>query len=354
MSMFRVRSIQVDHGDSLLVSYTSDGHVRHLLVDGGPANPSKTLQKVLNKVLGEEGVNGRLRLEALVVTHYDLDHIEGVIELLQQKPSWLEIGDVWFNGYEHLQPADKLGPAQGDKLSRLIRSLGLPWNASFPNDRAGGEGGAIHQGVLPVTLPGGLEVRVLSPDEPGLKALARVWTNPQSPPPDEGVVHGDSLGPNDRWPLNDYRDYRIGGFTADGSTPNRSSIALLLTFDNKRVLLAADALASVVTSGLKMHLPDIRPIDLLKVSHHGSKRNTDRDLLDRINCRRFLISTSGAKHKHPDFDLIALLLSRNNCPDIIFNYGKGHWPGEWRNKPPSWRFNAVFPRSNDLFVDIEL
>lgn len=352
--MLRVRSLQVKHGDSLLVSYTSDDHVYHLLVDGGPAGSWDTLHDVLKKVLEEEGVDGRLRLEALVVTHYDLDHIEGVIELLRNKPSWLEIGDVWFNGYDHLQPTDMLGPAQGETLSELIRTLGLPWNARFRNDKAGNNRGTIHQGVLPVLLPGELEVRVLSPDLAGLQALAKLWTHPQSPPPDEEVVFDDSLGPKDQWPPEDYDEYQIEGFTADGSTANRSSIALLLTFDNKRVLLAADALPSVVTNGLKKHLSDLRPIDLLKVSHHGSKRNTDRDLLDRIDCQRFLISTSGAKHKHPDFDLVALLLSRNNCPDIIFNYGKGHWPGEWRNKPPSWRFNAVFPRPDDLFVDIEL
>jgi hypothetical protein len=37
-------------------------------------------------------------------------------------------------------------------------------------------------------------------------------------------------------------------------------------------------------------------IDTLKVPHHDSDHNIPRELLQLIDCRRYLISTSGARH----------------------------------------------------------
>src|SRR5690606_16523266 len=134
---------------------------------------------------------------------------------------------------------------------------------------------------------GGLNVRVLSPDVDGLTALARNWSNPALPPHDSESVPGDLLGRSDTWPPREFSPNRVSTFESDTSIPNRSSIALLLTFDNKRVRLAADALSDVIKRGLAMHRPDKGPIDLLKVSHHGSKGNTDKPLLDMLGCKRF-------------------------------------------------------------------
>lgn len=95
--MFRIRAIQVEHGDSLLISYGDDKQPRHLLVDGGPSESSDTLESVLNDVRRGQ----RLKLEVLVVTHYDLDHIQGVIRLLEKNPDWLDIQEIW--GSSHLR-----------------------------------------------------------------------------------------------------------------------------------------------------------------------------------------------------------------------------------------------------------
>lgn len=348
--MFRVRAIQVEHGDSLLVSYGTEGQLYHVLVDGGPSGSLAALLSALKP----ECVDGRLRIEVLVVTHYDLDHIEGVIELLKDVPYWLDIGQIWFNGYHHLRPADILGASEGDSLSVLIRSLGIPWNASFGKQDTGGNGGRILQSSSAVLLPGGLDVKVLSPDESGLKALAKDWSDPAVPPQESGAIPGDLMGRRDTWPPDKHTLYGGVAFVSDGSIPNRSSIALLLTFGEKRVLLAADAYSKVVKEGLALHLPGSESIDLLKVSHHGSKGNTDKSLLDRLGCRRFLISTSGKTHKHPDHALIARLVSRQDSPEIIFNYSKG-WPGNWLNKPSSWpSYIPRYPEGADQFVDVLL
>lgn len=348
--MFRVRAFQVAHGDSLLVSYGRDDRPYHLLVDGGPSRSWSTLRPLLKSAL----VGERLRLEALVVTHYDRDHIQGVIELLEHIPDWLEIGEVWFNGYHHLSPSDLLGPREGDTLTQLIRRCGLSWNTSFRNQKNGQSGAAILQSSNAVSLPGGLEVSVLSPDQYGLTALGRHWTDPASPPVDSESAPDDLLGPRDEWPPKRFNLNGGSDFVSDTSIPNRSSIALLLTFDNKRVLLAADAFADVIKRGLAISLPGKEPIDLLKVSHHGSKGNTNKSLLDGLGCKRFLISTSGEIHKHPDHALIERLVARYDNPEIFFNYSQD-WPGNWKVRPANWPdFQTRYPQEGEQFVDVLL
>ncbi len=348
--MFRVRAIQVEHGDSLLVSYGTQSQLYHILVDGGPSGSLAALLSALKP----ERVDGLLKLEVLVVTHYDLDHIEGVIELLKEVPDWLDIGQIWFNGHHHLRPMDILGSLEGDSLSELIRSSEIPWNMSFMNQNCGTNSSRILQSSNAVLLPGGLDVKVLSPDVPGLMALARVWLDPAVPPKESGSIPGDLMGRRDKWPPEQHSLYSGMAFSSDGSVSNKSSIALLLTFGEKRVVLAADAYSKVVKAGLALHLPDGESIDLLKVSHHGSKGNTDKSLLDRLGCRRFLISTSGKTHKHPDHELIARLVARHDSPEIYFNYSEG-WPGRWLNKLSSWPpFTARYPEGTNQFVDVML
>lgn len=347
--MFRIKAIQVEEGDALLVSYGDSQAPRHLLIDGGPVGSWENLEAVL----AAEQVDGKLQLEALVITHYDLDHIQGVIELLEQMPPWLVIRDVWFNGYHHVQPPDLLGSAQGDRLTALIRSLGLPWNTSFSRARDGREGPVIRQDTAAIKLDGELEVCVLSPDGAGLDALAAQWHNALSAPSEPDDAPEDLLGRDDSWPPGSFKTYG-GESRSDQSVPNRSSIALLLTFEEKRMLLAADAWCAVVKRGLDRHLLYDEPIDLLKVSHHGSKGNTDRSLLTRIRCRRFLISTSGKIHKHPDHDLMGRLLADRNTPEIYFNYAQA-WASDQLSVPADWpRYVAHGPADGACYVQVDL
>ncbi|WP_154671132.1 hypothetical protein [Paraburkholderia mimosarum] len=47
--MFRIKAIQAEHGDALLVSYGDPERPRHVLVDGGPAGTRDTLLALLKK-----------------------------------------------------------------------------------------------------------------------------------------------------------------------------------------------------------------------------------------------------------------------------------------------------------------
>lgn len=346
--MFRVKAIQAQHGDALLISYGEEGSLRHILIDGGPKETVGVLLGELDAIRED----GLLTLEALIVTHYDEDHIVGINELLANKPDWLEISDIWFNGYRHLTPPDEMGGKDGDVLTEFILRGDYAWNNAF-------DGGRIHQDSTPVSLGGGMKVHVLSPDTERLAQLRSHWTNPREFPTegDDGDEDSpaDLMGRDDPWPPGKFQEVAATEFKTDTSKPNGSSIALLLEFDEKRALLTGDAFSAVVESALRRLFPSPPDIDLLKVSHHGSKKNTSPKLLAAMNCRRFLVSTSGKSHKHPDNALIARLLDSVDEPEIVFNYSvelTTRWSAKY---PRGWPvFTAVYPEDGKTSVDVWL
>jgi acetyl-CoA carboxylase carboxyltransferase component len=58
----------------------------------------------------------------------------------------------------------------------------------------------------------------------------------------------------------------------------------------------------------------------MKVSHHGSCKNTSKELLEIINTSNYIISTSSESHNHPDKRTLSRILNNNPKATIYFNY----------------------------------
>jgi beta-lactamase superfamily II metal-dependent hydrolase len=339
-SFFEVKLIQAEHGDAILVSYGQDP-IRHILVDGGPASSLPNLLEVL----AVSRTNDTLTLETIVVTHYDFDHIGGIIALFEQMPSWVSVKDIWFNGHKHMLPRDQLGPQHSDALSDLILKNRLPWNKAF-------RGQAVRAcSIGSVDLPGGMSIWVLSPTEKELAMLAKQSTIRLLS--DNNAAPLDRLGRRDTWPPPPF--YSLAGKRSlpDQSVSNASSIAILLNYAHKQVLLSGDAHAEVVAASLACYWPVQKvKLDLLKVSHHGSQANTSEDFLRRIECKRFAFCTNGKIHGHPDQALIVRLIESTSNPELIFNYATS-WTNRWRNRPAAWpKYLTFYPSADDAFVRV--
>nr|GEU62234.1 hypothetical protein [Tanacetum cinerariifolium] len=337
---FDIRLIQAEHGDAILVSY-GENPVRHLLVDGGPASSFDNLIKVLEAAR----TGATLTLEAIVVTHYDFDHIGGIIALLKQPPCWLIINDIWFNGSRHLVPKDMLGKQHSDALASLILDSQLPWNNAF-------QGKAVcASSAHSIVLEGGVEIWLLSPTQRELTALAKYA---DAHLPDNGkVVPRDRLGRQDSWPPPAYASLLAKRFLSDQSASNASSIAMLLRYGEQKIVLCGDARAEVICAALASYWPDHKlKIDFWKMSHHGSQGNTSSDLLNRIKCKRFAFSTNGKIHAHPDQLAIVRVLASTYNPELIFNYAN-QWTNRWKYRPASWpTYSTTYPSAEGPYVRI--
>lgn len=111
---------------------------------------------------------------------------------------------------------------------------------------------------------------------------------------------------------------------------NSSSIAFLAEYKNKKILMLGDAHPEIVSAQLKLLLgkQGIKKIDvdIVKISHHGSKHNTTKELLGLINCNRFIISTDGSRpYNHPDTETISKIImnaieNKSSKVYLYFNY----------------------------------
>lgn len=335
-----VKLIQAEHGDAILVSY-GQNPVRHILVDGGPASSLPNLLEVL----AASRTDGTLTLEVIVVTHFDFDHIGGIIALLEGMPDWLSVNDIWFNGHKHLLPQDLLGPRHSEALADLIVNTRLPWNKSF-------HGQAVRvRSDRSIDLPGGMSIWVLSPTEKELSGLAK--QSPSAILRNDNSTQPDKLGRRDSWPPPSFSTLVAKRSLPDQSASNASSIALLLNYANKQILLPGDANAEVLCSSLAYYWPRQKlKLDLLKVSHHGSEANTSANFLRRIECKRFAFSTNGKIHAHPDQALIARIIGFTNNPELIFNYANS-WTNRWKNRPATWpNYSTSYPNPDGRYVRV--
>ena len=130
-------------------------------------------------------------------------------------------------------------------------------------------------------------------------------------------------------------------FKSDDSESNGSSIAFIAEYNGKRAILTGDAHPSVLSDSLKAIRSDNDDeklnVDVLKVSHHGSKANLNTDIFEHIDCSCYLISTNGKRHKHPNPEAIARIIKFANKPtELIFNY-RTKYTEIWDNR--TWQQN---------------
>lgn len=371
--MFRIEMLPAAHGDCLWIEYGAGDHVHRILVDGGPAHTYPALRERILHLPAD-----RRHFDLLVITHVDADHIEGIVRLLQDAPALgCRFDRIWFNGRDQLNqvpdPAGQpLGALQGEMLGVLIAdyeaAAGRPvWNVGLPDRIAVIDRGA---GTLPsCDLPGDCRLTLLSPDVDRLLDLKDHWADELR---QAGISSGDAralrrqleesrnlrplgdvLGvedepmagrfelpaPDDADLAGDSADTLGGGggeagadapFGGDASRANGSSIAVLLDYpgDDPRVrmVLAGDAWPAVLEASVARLLPraDARlSVTGFKIPHHGSVANLSAALLDRLSCKHYLVSTSGAVFRHPHGRAVELLLSSHNGrgkPRLHFNY----------------------------------
>ena len=120
-----------------------------------------------------------------------------------------------------------------------------------------------------------------------------------------------SMSPSGAGSLNDLQSLADRPEEPDSEVANGSSIAFLAEYQGSRVLMAADAHPDTLCSSIQ-RLPlnkDGRlEVDLIKVSHHGSRHNTTRELAKLLRCGSYAISASGLREGRPAIETVAKLL----------------------------------------------
>ena len=322
--MLSIEMLPAQYGDCLWIEYGDPRAPRRVLIDCGLKATYRSLAERLRD-------RPEVTFELLVLTHIDADHILGGIPLLQEfGPDRVE--EVWFNGWKHLPPDDALGALHGEVFSALLDKRGFSWNRQWDGKAVVVPG----DGPLPCkTLSGGLKLTLLSPTPERLADLRRHWNaeierekldlEPGSTEDALRILEEKPrLQPDALGRKTDIERLAEAAYVPDDAPPNGSSIALLAEYEDKALLLAADAFPPLLETSVRRLLRErgqerLR-VNAFKLSHHGSRGNTSPGLLAMVSCEDFLVSTNGSYFHHPHPETIARVLTSRRKSRLHFNY----------------------------------
>ena len=316
-----LRILQAEHGDSIVISGEFDGEYRNILIDGGPAQAfevqhiPRSLKLFLNDIKAKAQ-----KIDLLVLTHVDDDHIGGLLAGFNKHGYLTELTqEVWFN-------SGKLIFNHFDKPINDSNFVMLKNNAGNNTSIAQGirlENHLIDKGIWSHSLIQagnkferfGCKFKILSPSIPKLKKLLVKWER-------EKVNSNTSAGKTDHHESLKQL-LKEDTFRADSSIHNGSSLAFIFEYQQNSVLLLGDAHASVVVASLKVlgySKTNRLRVDYIKVSHHGSQANTNNELLTLVDCNNFIISANGNHHGLPNKRTLARIIDHFPNANLMFNY----------------------------------
>ncbi|MFQ3546592.1 AVAST type 1 anti-phage system MBL fold metallo-hydrolase Avs1a [Halobacillus rhizosphaerae] len=380
MSDISIEIFPALEGDCFLVSMGSE-HKVNILIDGGY---KETYYNHLKPRLKQMNQNGE-RIDLVIVTHIDADHIEGIIELLKENGSSeeanvIQIYEIWHNSYKHLQffkdskeeldyrektiltskiaqgyignkntdedhnQNEDISAKDGSTLAALIYEGKYNWNTSF------NENSISIENKKKINLNENVVIRLLGPNNNSLKKLNKYWLKELRKEKYDFKLTEDELFDDafEFYMLNQKNieclneNEEISSRSSideidcllkqknvlDRSPVNGSSITTVIEYKGKKLLFLADSHPQLVDEQIQQLVDQIGYIpffELIKVSHHGSRKNTSIELLDLIDSPNYVFSTNGKKHNHPNEETIARIISREipsnlEKRELIFNY----------------------------------
>ena len=332
--VFTLEALQAKHGDALLLHYGEAGSPQLIVIDGGPSGVYReVLKRRLDAIKQARSPEERLPIRLVMVSHIDDDHITGILELSRDLVTMQEdrkdlpykIQGLWHNSFDDILgdksenhfaslqnaavaaasaddtpidlPLSRHGAMvmasvnQGRSLRNNARALTLSVNKdkAFPT----GIVLAPKTGQQAVPLGGGLAFTVLGPNQQQLEQLQKEWDKQLKRLKVAKKVEAQAI---------------IAAFV-DNSVYNLSSIILLATLGDRRMLLTGDARGDHIIIGLKtagLLQGDRFHVDLLKLPHHGSVRNVAPEFFHQVTADHYVISANG-KYGNPEIATLQMI-----------------------------------------------
>jgi len=299
--MLKIHVIDATHGDCLLLDFNHS----KILIDCGPKSFKARRDVLANieKILGENSV-----IDIAIVTHNDDDHIGGFEFLLD---TYIKINTIVFNSLQDIpdiiKRSQKLISYNQDNILRQkllaergIKTLSLTRNATplILND--------IKLTAITPTVET-LELMLNDANAKKEREEKKKRQKQISSSKAEEIKPEEALQK-----IQSGQDV----FAKDPSITNKSSIGLVIQYGSFSGLFLGDAHAEDVIEGLNILGFNNHQFDVVKISHHGSERNTNIESLRLLGKTDYILCANNEKHYHPNNMTLARILSLDNTPTI--------------------------------------
>ncbi|MBA5630387.1 ComEC/Rec2 family competence protein [Moheibacter lacus] len=325
----KIKFLQAFHGDSIWISFLKNEKPINILVDGGTSTTYTYKDKKDGKI--KDGDLKKLidcikyrgeKLDLVILTHIDDDHIDGFLKWFSKDETAIQnIKEVWFNSGKTIKKYlnNTESEIESLKFKEKTTLTSVKQGVDFENyirEKKAWDEKVIKQGDI--IDWNGISFQILSPGKEKLKKLLKEWQKKTS----ESLI--DTSRKDDyKKTLKTLIEDDI--FEEDKDVYNGSSIAFIIKNDFKNYLFLGDSHPSEIVTALKnlgYNKDNKLNVELFKLSHHGSQKNTSTELLNLIKTNNYIVSTNGDLHSHPDKSTIARIVSGNPNAKIYFNYPK--------------------------------
>jgi hypothetical protein len=346
------------------------------VIDGGPSGVyKKSLKPRLEQLRASRAPGGALNIRMLMISHLDDDHINGVLQMLNElddlradnKAQPYNVLTLWHNSFDdilgndgdvltaNLQTAaraaskDTAIPAglpihrdaalvlasvgQGREVRARAKALAIDVNAGFA-DLVGVVKG---QKGKALAIDQGLSFSVIAPRKQRIDQLREEW--------DKQIK---KLGVA-----------RQAAFV-DDSVFNLASIVVVAKAGNKTMLLTGDARGDDIIEGLKgakLMKNGKCHFDLLKVPHHGSDRNVSTGFFKQVTADDYVISGNG-QHGNPEIAMLKMLSKARQGDDDFTVHLTNTEPRLTdffaSEKKKRRKYRVVFRGKDELSLKVEL
>lgn len=283
--MITINNIDVKQADCILVQFDNEekGKYFNLLVDG--AYKKDKVDSTLEKILKDQDIQG------VVLSHLDADDISGVLNLVEMENSKIKEAFLLFNKFD----SDLISYKQAKTLEHKFRE-------NYPDNKLIKSYEESFTQELMEQINGNdkfLHARIYSLAQRQMKEEI-----------DQDIVNITILGPSMEHAKRFMQKWNKD--MVDGKIINRSSIMLLLEFNNKAVILSGDGYCSDIKEAID-EIKDLKKIHVIKAAHHGAVNNNDAlsDLVTQYEVDHVFFTIDESKYnknkEHPSPDILVKL-----------------------------------------------
>lgn len=332
----KVRIFQALDGDCISLKYGIASNT-NIIIDLGYL---KTYKNTLKKEI-EDIRDANEKVDLLIITHVDRDHISGLKGLIKNFHIGEFVSEAWMNNPNVFLPNSEnnfISFLDGNTAIKYFINKNITCRDFLTNYIESIEGNNAN-------------ITILSPSRDTLKDYLDNWI-------EYNKSHKISATAND-WNENIDRLYN-NSYEPDNSMYNKASISFIIEIESRKIMFLGDSDPIIVKDKLlSLGYSSENPIkvDLIKLAHHGGKHNICNELLEIIDCDKFIISSNGRNLSKETLSKILLKKDRYIKKKVIFyfNYSKKYYEGMFKaNDMEIYNFECIYANENDNCILINL
>ncbi|ADL52136.1 MBL fold metallo-hydrolase [Clostridium cellulovorans] len=369
----QVKVFPASNGECILIKFIGK-RVTNILIDCGYVSTYKIIKEELHKLK-----ENNEKLDLVVLTHIDNDHINGARCIFADyiNDRICEISEVWYNDYFSIYDIENNNNSI-EECEEEFKILQTIIKQKYPNDPNQNEENFVgyktanilvdylqnekiykklnksftngvfienkHE-IKSKRINDEVELIILGPKKEILQQLVYEWRSYLKKKGfNKEIVKSKEIAKAfelfyvnkvEKMNIQTVKEKQCSVATkleellefneCDTGLENRSSISFILKFYDKSMLFLGDSSPIDYDEVLEKIGQDMKDeklkFDLVKVSHHGSKYNISKKFFDIVTSDRYIISTNGYGHHHPDFESIYKIICMQKENKLIkFNY----------------------------------